>query len=278
MGQLGLINKDENGISFVTEGIAKDLAKAYQESIANTPYIKKSSYLQDTISIKDFNKSKMKISLEEVKRKSGEQERQLLKQIFFGAVGATLDDRTWLRRQTLGHILYVVNETNRRKHPVSLKDLDSYLVHYPHYFSLLKLDDKLEEYTCPAIFSSCHNLWKQFSLQHYFTQALESLFYAVLEIIGTESLGRTIQDVVSEILDDEDFFNTLSNASSSATDTPKTFLNALGVFSPPDHDRSTLYQGKFIPGTSAANENDILEMSLKSPSVMSTVECRIKSG
>ena len=263
---LGLIIRNDKGIDQITEGVAKELAEAFQNTVASTPYIKKNLYKNSIIGFTDFNKSKNKFSLETIKERGGATERKILIDLFFGFCNHPKDDRTILRQHSLGLILHTVKSLSDRSYKPYFNYVDNDLVYYPRYFSLLKIDEEIFPYVIPEQFNTCHTLWRQFCVQHFFTQALESLLFAVIEIVGAETSGRTIDHIVSIMIGSE-FLEVLRGKTEADCLTPAALLNSLGIDSPPSQQFSENFQKELIP-PEKNNEIDILDTELKTPAAV----------
>ena len=201
--RLKLSYRPEDFIDRVTEGIGEELAKAYHNTIQDTPYIKKKHYLNSVIPVKDLIlKSKEFLTLDAANKPFAAQERKKLIEIFFGLNEQSPDEKTILRRQTLTLILHIIFEYEKNGYYVNTDKsfgLDEYLL-YPIYYSVLwPEDDKVLPYKRPDSFAVCNDMWKQFCLHQFLFHALEDLLYSVLEV-AAESGGSGLSDIISKLI------------------------------------------------------------------------------
>jgi hypothetical protein len=204
--ELGLTYRPEDGIDRVTSGTAEILAGLFHTSIDKTPYIKNKCFKNRHLSLNDLQKAKTFLTLDALSEPFAKEERQKLREIFLGLNEKMSHDRTILRRNTLSQILYIIFEYERYDiHPNS-KEIDWYIVYPTYYYGILRTkNDKSIPYKCPEIFSICRSLWRQYCLQQFLSQAIEILLFSVLQLVGNESSGLTIDEIISNLLQ-PDFF------------------------------------------------------------------------
>lgn len=260
MYQLGLTHRAENGIDNLNIGIGQAIAKAFHESILETPYIQKELFRKTKIPLVDFNRSKKLLTLDAIMKKSGVKERELLIDLFFGFNGTTICESTLLRRHTLGQILHILYEYERYDLYLNLDNINDIFVYAPSYFDVIwSKDDKTIPYKCPEKFRFCHSLWRQFCLQQYFANALENILIAVLEIIGNESGGLTIENIALRLMETT-FLKVLRDKTGKDCYRPRELLKALNIEDIPTHESSYDLQQLLIP-TAKNSEYDIRSIS-----------------
>ncbi|MCZ7621438.1 MAG: hypothetical protein M5U24_02980 [Candidatus Kuenenia sp.] len=259
--QLGLTRRIENGIDHLNKGMGEALAEAFHLSIHETPYIQKELFRKTKIPLVDFDGSKKLLTLDAIMKKSGVIERKLLIDLFFGFNGTTICESTLLRRHTLGQILHILCEYERHDLYLNLDSIDVIFVYAPSYFDVIwsEEDDKTIPYKCPEKFRRCHSLWRQFCLQQYFTNALENILFAVLEIIGNESAGLTIENIVLRLMETT-FLKVLREKAGKDCYRPREILKAFNIEDIPTHEASYDLQQLLIP-TAKNSEFDILRIS-----------------
>ncbi len=242
---LGLIQRTETGIRFVTEGDAKELALIYDNTIENTPYIKKQLFNQKYIDINDLEKSKKYLTLDAIFEPFANRERKKLIEIFFAIDNKTQSGNSFIRRCTLAQIIHIISEYQKNGSSPNMKNVDKYLVFSPYYYDALWLDQKASvPYSSLIQFSSCKSLWRQYCLHQFLTQALESLLYSILEILSLEPSGLGLKDITSDILQPK-FFSFISQITGDSCNRPCDLLSALGVNNIPNAQLSDQLQKKF---------------------------------
>lgn len=262
--QLGLTHRLEDGMDRVTEGSAETLANTFHDSVKKTPYIKKSLFLEKTVSSKELELSKQFLTIDALSEPFCIKEREILRQLFFSFGEKKLGDRELLRRQTLAQILYIVSEYEAKEHPARFDDIDWYLVYPTYYYGVLQFEDKsTSAYHCPEKFEVCRSLWRQYCLQQFVTQAIESLMYAVLETVGSESGGLSLDETISRLIG-SDFLSILKNVAGNSCKCPWQLLAAFNVDKIPDERYSIKLQKRFSI-TNGKSEAEILSIDEKSP-------------
>jgi hypothetical protein len=263
--QLGLTHRLEDGMDRITEGSAENLATTFHDSIKDTPYIKKRLFLEKAILYKDLNISKKFLTLDALSEPVCSKEREILRQLFFSFSEKKLRERDLLRRQTLAQILYIVSEYEAKGQPAHFDDIDRYLVYPTYYYGVLKFEDETTSaYHCPEKFEVCCSFWRQYCLQQFITQAIESLLYAVLETVGSESGGLSLDDTISRLIG-SDFFSMLKDATGNSCKYPWQLLAAFNVDKIPAERHSIKLQRNFSI-TNEKSEIEILNIDSKSPS------------
>jgi len=262
--QLGLTHRPEDGIDRVTEGKALRLAQIFHGLIEKTPYIRKKIFEKSHMALDDLRKSQKRLTLDGLWEPFAKSEQKELIELFFDFEGRVSNERTILRRSTLGSILHCVADYEKNGSPPNMKKLDQSLVYPTYYFDVLWLsDDVTSPYSCPKQFIFCRNLWKQFCVQQFLTQAIEGLMYSVLETAGAESSGLTMDAIISTILQDE-FFSILEKTVNVSCKKPYDLLNALGVDGLPDEKKSLVLQEQ-IPLLDPKSEYGIMALEYNNP-------------
>lgn len=261
---LGLTHRLEDGMDRVAEGSAEALVTTFHDSIVNTPYIKKRLYLENTIASKALESSKQFLTIDALSEPVCHKEREILRKIFFSFDKEGVSERELLRRFTLAQILYVISEYNAKGQAARYDDIDSYLVYPAYYYGVLQFEDESTNiYICPDKFAVCRSLWKQYCLQQFVTQAIESMLYAVLETVGSESGGISLDDMIAR-LTESDFISTLNDVTGNSCSYPWQVLAAFNVNKIPDERDSIKLQNK-LSITNRKSEASILSIDRKSP-------------
>jgi hypothetical protein len=262
--ELGLTYRSEDGIDRVTEGKALRLAQIFHSLIETTPYISKKLFGKTRMALDDLRKSEKRLTLDGLWEPFAKSEREELIELFFDFEGRVPNERTILRRSTLGLILNTVAEYEKAGFPSNMKELDWCLVFPTYYFNVLWLsEDVTTPHSCPKQFLFCRGLWKQFCVQQFLTQAIEGLMYSVLEMAGAESSGLTMDAIISTILQPE-FFSILEEAVSASCRKPHDLLSALGIEGLPDREKSSALQEQ-IPLLDPRSEARIMALEYNNP-------------
>lgn len=261
---LGLTHRLDDGIDRVTEGDAVEIAIAFHNSIKNTPYIKKRLYLEKSVASRDLELSMQFLTIDALAEPVCHQEREILRKIFFSFDQGKNGERELLRRFSLAQILYVVAEYEAKGKPARFDDIDWYLTFPVYYYNLLEFEDKTTNvYRVPDKLAVCHSLWRQYCLQQFITQAIEHLMYAVLETVGSESGGMTLDDTISRLLS-SDFISIMKEVTGNTCKYPWQLLASFDVDSIPDETQSLRLQKK-LSISNKKSEAGILSIAEKDP-------------
>lgn len=264
---LGLMSRTSDGIDHLREGNAENLAKLFQSTIESTPYIKKELYKNSLIPVKDFKKSQKYMSIDSISEPFTAEERNKLINVFFGLTEIEPSERTRFRNLSLTQILYIVSEYEKNGYHPNRDDVDWYLVYPAYYYNSLWPEDTVSiPYSPPANLTICTSLWKQFCLQQFISQAMESLMFAVLETLSTEHVGLDIDTIVSKLLQNE-FFSTIQRVIGINCDIPYKLLYALGVEDIPNNELSLNIQRE-LSLLHPRSEKMILDMRSNKPETM----------
>jgi hypothetical protein len=262
--QLGLTHRLEDGMDRVTEGNAETLADTFHDSVKETPYIKKRLFLEKAVTLRELELSKQFLTIDALSEPFCIKERELLRQLFFSFGEKKPGDRELLRRQTLAQILHIVSEYEANGNPAHFGEIDRHLVYPPYYYGVLQFDDdSTSTYHCPEKFEVCRTLWRQYCLQQFVTQAIESLMYAVLETVGSESGGLSLEETISRLIG-SDFLSILKDVTGNTCKYPWQLLGTFNVDKIPEERDSKKLQKRFsIPAD--MSEAEILNIDEKSP-------------
>lgn len=262
--QLGLTHRPEDGIDRVTEGKGEALAKTLHTIIEKTTYIKKRLFDEMAIPVNDLRELKKYLSLDAISQPFATEERKELIDLFFSISEHGPSERAILRRHTLSQILYIISEYQGNGFNVNMDELDWYLVYPTYYYDALWPDDnKAIPYNCPEAFKVCHQLWKQHCLQQFIAQAIESLLYSVLEVVGSESVGLTIEEIVSRLLLPE-FFSILEDITGKPCKKPRELLSVIGSDSIPN-ERASWSMQKKISLLDPRSEIQVMDLENNTP-------------
>lgn len=239
---------DENSIDRVDK-IGTDLAIAFHQTIKNTKYIKNRTFLQNSISESELKELQQSFTLDSIKEDFAKNEREKLIEIFFGLNENYLDEKSRFRRQTMTVLLDLISEYGKNEINLETNSnyiLDEYLL-FAIYYEVLWIDDEtVTPYQRINNCRFCYELWKQFCLHQFLTQALEYLLYSVLEAVGTETAGLSLTETV-EKLTQSNFFSVIKNETQSECGSPKALFSAFGIKETPDETFSTTQQTEYSP-------------------------------
>jgi len=233
---LGLTHRTEDGIDRAAPGRGDALARAFDDSVALTPYCRQKHFEEKIVPLNVLKKSAERFSLDSLGEGNAAGERELLRNLFFSWDRSEVGDTDLLRRQTLGLILYTISEYGKAGFNPASDSVDRYLVYPPYYYNLLWRDDESPlPYHPPAAFAQCYGFWQQFCAHEYLTQALENLLYCALETLNLQPAGMTL-DEVSSSLTIEGFRATLVDVFGAGA-TPRELMLALGMGAVPSEDQ-----------------------------------------
>lgn len=239
---------DENSIDKVDE-IGKDLATAFHQTIQNTKYIKNGTFLQSGISESDLTELQQSFTLDSIREDFAKNEREKLIEIFFGLNEKYLDEKSRLRRQTLTILLGLISDFGKNDIKPETHNnyaLDQFLL-FAIYYNVLWIDDEtVLSFQKINNHHFCYELWKQFCLHQFLTQALECLLYSVLEAAGFEATGLSLVEILKK-LTHRDFLDAIKNVTVVDCITPEKLLSALGITEIPDESFSKTQQAKYTP-------------------------------
>ncbi|MFP5265217.1 MAG: hypothetical protein ACLGJB_25300 [Blastocatellia bacterium] len=131
-----------------------------------------------------------------------------------------------------------------------------------YYGVLWPEEDKVLPYKSPDTFVFCKDLWKQFCLHQFLSQALENLLYSVLEV-SAESGSLSLSDILSKLIQPE-FFSVLAEVTGSPCTTLSELMLRLKVEQIPDNTLSQALQSRLSP-RHKQSEAKLLHLEGKSP-------------
>jgi hypothetical protein len=256
LNRLGLTHRPENSFDLVTQGAAEGLAESFQSAIENTPYVRKQLYRGAKISKRDLLASAEGLTLDALDRPACREERRRLIDVFFGLDGG---DSFLPRRDSLALILHALTEyESHGVRPDASRGhlLDKHLL-YAFYYGVLWLDGKIAPHLVPESLVFCRDMWRQFCLHQFLTQAAEGLLRAVLEALTVDPTGLTLDEVVT-LVTAPAFRETLADAAREDCQWPRDLLAAFGVRDVPDEATSTHLRNTIMP-TRRLSETQTLE-------------------
>lgn len=264
---LRLVYRTEDGIDRVSTGDAEVLSSLFHTTVKNTPYIEKRLFSESHMPMDDFRKTQRYLSLDSLLEPFCSRERLKLIDVFFGFGNRDLADRDIRRRHSLAQILFTVSQYEKHGFQPNLQDLDWHLVYSPYYYNELgPIGNWHSSYACPKELELCKSLWRQFCLQQFFSQAMESLMCSVLETVTIESVGLKIDGIVARILQPE-FYDVLKDFTERSCLTPHDLLLSFGVKGVPTEATSTKAQ-KELSLTHPRSEAQILKANRITPEAM----------
>jgi hypothetical protein len=236
--QLGLTERSNDGIDRVASGKPKEIAETFHKSIKKIPYIQNRLFSDDNVPIEALKKGGERFSLDSIRKNFASDERKQLIDLFFGYSLKTLDDRSMLRRQTLGLTLHIIYEYEKHGIPVPVKKVDSYIVFPPYYYGELQAEAASAiQYRAPKPFILCQSLWRQFCLQQFLTQAIEGVMYCVLETAGSEPAGIQLAEMTDRLTQRE-FYLELKEITEKECIRPVDLLSSFNLLEVPNKDKS----------------------------------------
>jgi hypothetical protein len=223
---LGLISVDEGGVCHVTES-GKQLAHAFHESIADTPYIRRKRYLESTVPWNDFAKSCSSFHLDGLS--GSHKERELLTELFFRE--GLAHTASQLRAYSLSAFLQLI-DAYAQSSGGGVEGNQWQLIYAPCYYDQLVLPkDRTKKFAFPDELHICAEHWKMFCAHQFFTVALEHLLTAVLDLASENISGIPLNEICQSLTSRE-FQQELSVIHGASCRTPKDLLKRAGVSSP----------------------------------------------
>jgi hypothetical protein len=225
---LSLTHRDANGIDHTEAGRGVALAEAFNHSVDQTNYLRQGHFTETEIPFHVLKKSASQFSLDSLSEVPANQERALLRNLFFSWDHSDISNTDLLRRHTLGLILDTVSEYGKVGFKPSSDNVDHHLVYPPYYYGAIWRDcDSAQPYRPPTLFAGCHGFWQQFCAHEFLTQALEKLLNSTLETLNLQPSGMTLTEVCSS-LTGKNFRATL-NYLFGADTSPSALMESLGI-------------------------------------------------
>jgi len=270
--QLGLTWRPEDGFDQVTAA-GEELAQAIQATLAGIPYVTRRLFAEPSIALRDLEQAAERLTIDAISRPFARLERERLIQLFFDLREADDgSDAGSVRRQSLTHILAVMNAYEQAGIQVVEDTLDEQLLYAPAYFGVLvENDGERAAAPCPQALLQCRSYWRQFCLHQYLTVALERLLVAVLEIIDERVQGYSLDEITSRLLG-RDFARYLEDALKGSSGAPGALMARLGAGASPGGEPG---QGlrKHRPYDHPLSEASLLKRKVESPAEQVAWSC-----
>jgi hypothetical protein len=261
---LGLTRRD-NGMDFVTEGMAVALAETVDDSLAATPYIAKGHFKEKSVPLNDLKKSAERLCVDAINQSTAQKERALLTKLFFDQDQSAQTPSSGLRKLSLLRILHLLSAYEARDIAVDPEQLEEYLIFGPAYYGkLVTPKGKRPPFSPPPALELCYGWWRQFALHQYLTMALEGLLCAVLETIAPESRGCTLHDVSSKLVTKQ-FLSALKEIFGISCETPSQLLKCLGITAMPPDESQCLAARESLQADNKRSETALLDMDMPEP-------------
>jgi hypothetical protein len=188
-------------------------------------------------------------TLDSIKKGLAGNERAKLTEIFFASDENYKDDKSILRRQSLTILLHLISEYGKHgsfPNTQNSEVLDEYLLYAIYYDFLWVDDEKLAKFDKLKEHDFCYELWKQFCLHEFITQALEHLLFAVIETVGHDATGLTLPDCIEDMTQ-PGFFSALESITGSRCPMPRDLLGVFDIREIPDAQFSLKAQAIYSP-------------------------------
>jgi len=235
--RLGLTERDENGIDYPSNEIARRIARQFEESIRGTCFPQSQCFSGRTINKIVVQESAAVLSIDALNSPRAAGEQKALVDLFLATDGPKNEDDL-NRRHSLALILHVVRAYEELGVEPGFRELDSSLLYGPHYFGVLTQEgSQVGPWVPPSGLAHASAFWRQFCLQEYLTVALERLLSAALEVAGAKSAGVTEEELLGSILQG-DFERYLEDRLGVVSPAPQQMMAALGLGGPPSSARS----------------------------------------
>lgn len=235
--ELGLVRRDGNFFR-VTEDqrfSGQRLAEAVHQSVKQTTAVRRSLLDEPIVPLAALDASSRQFSINAIKEPFAQQERDLLRKIFFSEIGVSQHSRN--RPQTLGLILFRLKEYADLGQAVP-DPVDLPLLISPAFHGLL-LDPsgqpsaiaKVPPFDQPVIV-----MWQQFALHQMVTRAIEDLFSALLKTTEPYAQGLSPEDIVKQWIR-QGFQAALEEAVGAPSRAPYQLMAGMGLKKPPDAEK-----------------------------------------
>ena len=246
LNSLGLFKTAEGGIDTISGPRAEEIAREFHSQIIQSPYIKEELFSQNRIPIKSLKRSAEALSMTSLESAAAKNERQLLIDLFWGngQPANTADQRTALRRASMTLLFWVLERYRAAGIAVDPENLTRQVIYGPCYHGVL-IDVSADKWAVKnldmnPLLREVALWWRQFALHNYLAYALESLLSAILDLAATIPGGRTIEDIISELIGDG-FHETLNALTGHRCDEPSqlvaSYVGARKSIMDTDYDR-----------------------------------------
>lgn len=242
--QLGLTYRSDDGIDRVAPGMGERLARAVNDTVVVTPYVKNRLFTKRTVDLKLLNRSAERLSVDAIADPDAALERSLLTDLFFG-FGESAPIQTSARRASLARILWTLKASEEAGFAVSRKSIDDQLLYAPTYFGVL-IDSKgrPKKVEFPKQLDWCANEWRQYCLHQFLTQAIEGLLDGLLRLLANHPAGLTVDDIARSLTGFE-FQAYLRQVTGDKCDRPSTLMKVFGIATPPDEEFCVRQRNRF---------------------------------
>jgi len=226
---LGLYQTIEGGIDTISGSKAEEIAREFHSQIIRSPYILEELFSQNKIPTKSLKQSAEVLSMSSLESDSAKNERQLLVDLFWGngQSGSPADQRTTLRKASLALLFWVLERYRAAGITVDPDNLTRQVIYGPCYHGVL-IDVSADQWAVKKLdmdplLRQVSLWWRQFALHNYLAYALESLLSAVLDLAAMIPGGRTIDDIISDLIGDG-FHETLKSLTGHPCDAPSQLI------------------------------------------------------
>jgi hypothetical protein len=243
MFALGLTSRDDTEI-YRVEPVGEPFAAAVSSGFRGTRWIEGGLDRRSSVSWSELKACADRLSLDGIREPWASTERELLIDLLFARkIPQGAARNTGGLRSSLLRLLWVIEAY--RAAEISLESepttLDFQMLYAPTYYGVLSSStlDEAEPFSPPAPLAATPNApsnagrWRQFCLHQYLTYTLEWLLWVILELVGAEPRGASVDEVAKRCTTAR-FEAYLANAVRSRAGTPALLLAALGVDRVPD--------------------------------------------
>lgn len=260
ISDLGLLRTDDRGVHHVTEP-GEAIARAFHQSIEDTPYIRKKDYLHPTVPWNDFAKSCHSFQIDGLAGSS--KERDLLIDLFFREGFERKESP--LRAYSLTSFLLLLQryaEINGR----GVEGTQWQLIYAPSYYRQLLLDNgRTREFQFPKQLEVCSEHWQMFCAHQFLTMALEYLLAAVLDLASEEVGGIGLSEICQRLTSDE-FPQELSDLYGHSRFRPRDLMRHVGASSQLLDKETSLQNRRTFRLNSDLSEWRLLNLKAENPS------------
>jgi hypothetical protein len=244
--KMALAGGDEDGGWVIEDERGKKLSDAFRRSTAAAPYVTGGWASKARVPLDVVKRSSRLFSLDGIRTKQAEAERQLLIQIFFDLdKGAAGKGGGSSRQATLAQFLHISEAYRKLGASIPRKDAEASLLFWPHYYGDLDNGDGGSvPYESPPVFAENTRLWRQFCAHQFFAFAAEEFLQAAIDALSPFPEGLTKDELIERMVD-HDLEKDLAEVTGRRCKSPWELLGFFGATDEPTRATSGKAASKF---------------------------------
>jgi len=231
--QLGLTEKNQDGIDIPSGTMADRLAQAVQQTLSRTLYITQARFTKASIPLKSLIESRTRLSLDALGKPYAKHETNLIIDLLFGFGDGLHSPLITAQRQTLAQLLWTVSAYQKRRIPVHDDSFQDQVLYWPTYFSALQRPEQSAVlFEFPGDMAAHAARWRQFCLHCYLVLGLEGLLESVLQLLATKPAGATLEAIAHDL--SSPIPKALEHLTGKLCKSPGELLELVGINSEPN--------------------------------------------